>query len=426
MNKQELFDKLVASNQEVYIVENELVSPMEIYLVLEENDLPQYFSGIRNMVVGDVVYRLISFSDLGIKNLAEVWKRNAKVVDKNIKKVSPEDVKFFFLWKVMVCTEIPNWLSLHVREVYYSDTCINNIYEFLGDYIVENELSVKIRFIVDLPNVFLERLSQFEVIYYRITLLLKKVRRKLLLKNLTVRGIIHRNFHQKQYMSHIIQDNALDGEWKFIKRNGGSSSSTMIDLTAKNGRFFVKGNELPLYQSIRNEISAQLALASNYNGEEWFVMMNSYDENYRWVKYPFVDSKTLPEYSSVHCLSAEDIHSLGIFLCESVEKLKKINIIHNDYRPGNILVHINKCGTIKGFSLIDFGCASVSNKKPWDDSFWGKYMAESTCGNYRYNEAIVDDAASAQLIYREYGGKADDCIDLKLSSMMGTTFFLMD
>ena len=227
---------------------------------------------------------------------------------------------------------------------------------------------------------------------------------------------------KKPFINKLQLSGMLNDNWDIINDSSGSSSSTLIRIERRELTEFLKGNELPIYNSLENEISAQKQLTEKYPEEKWYLAMSSVDPECEWIAYPYLKCQTLADYLKNKELSSEETDLLGSFLCEVVTKLKRVNIVHNDFREGNIVVTEEPEGGIH-FWLIDFGCASVLGKIPWECTFWGRYMFNGTCGNNRYSSYIIDDAVAAYLIYLRCGGKEDDEYAEKLKSLFGNVYF---
>ena len=150
--------------------------------------------------------------------------------------------------------------------------------------------------------------------------------------------------------------------------------------------------------------------------------MTSADVSEKWIGYPFLKYEDLSGLIKKRSLTEKQLQKLGLFLCESVEEMKSINIVHNDFRTDNIMIVLRDNEDIE-FRLIDFGCAYVDGKGPWSNNYWGRYFGNVVCGDYRYSNWIVDDAASAYLVYIECGGGEEDTFARKLKDLFGKTLF---
>ena len=87
-----------------------------------------------------------------------------------------------------------------------------------------------------------------------------------------------------------------------MNRHGeGASGCTLLKVTTEDNTYFIKGNELPVYQGIRNEINIQQRLLDNLGEEEtWYLPMNGCDSLHRWIRYEFMDIKLLSKYMEHH------------------------------------------------------------------------------------------------------------------------------
>lgn len=84
------------------------------------------------------------------------------------------------------------------------------------------------------------------------------------------------------------------------------------------------------------------------------------------VYYQFINGMTLREYLQVHGkMSGEPLTKFIFRLANILEELKKINVVHKDLKPENIVVSHND------IYLIDFDVSRLSNPKEEDTTLFG-------------------------------------------------------
>ena len=212
-------------------------------------------------------------------------------------------------------------------------------------------------------------------------------------------------------------------------RKAFSSSSGGNFFIYKDGdsEYFIKGNEPEPIKSIKNEAIVQQIIMESEEDKECFVLMNRHADDCSWIEYPYIPYDTLNDFLKTKQLDDGSVKKLGVFLCRCVDILYKLNIVHNDLRDTNIMVFTDDCGNVTDFRLIDFGAASIYGKSPWNINIYeGKYLIKNVCGDYRYNESVLDDAASAMLVYFKVGGSADDEAAKILRSKIGRLYYSID
>ena len=179
------------------------------------------------------------------------------------------------------------------------------------------------------------------------------------------------------------------------------------------------------YRGITNEIFIQKRLLEHAEDVSWFLPMYDCDKSGKWIRYEYVTWPLLSQYVEDKGLSQKELDLLGDYLVRMLDKLFSMNIVHNDLRGDNLMVKTKEDGTLDGFVLIDFGCASYNGSVPWKrNSFLGRYLEKNGCGRMRYSEVILDDAASAMLVYLNAGGKPEDETAGKLRERIGRLYFL--
>lgn len=257
----------------------------------------------------------------------------------------------------------------------------------------------------------------------------KKIKRETLGKRITHRVVLdkiswqvrfHNLFTRKKFLSFAADKfKSDDGKLLNLSKKSGTDCVLLKQLTA-NGDYFIKGNA-PKVCSLKYEIEAQKRIATSYPKCARFVTFVECDPQNDWITYRFEEGVSLRDYCRRSSIKTEALCNLGEFLVDIVSKLKKINIIHSDIRPENIMV----CGP-KGteeFKLIDFGGATIDEKVQWQGKTdIDNYYRQIIGGRYRYDNVVIDDAASALLTYLEVGGKLSDRFGQLLLNEIGVYY----
>ena len=222
----------------------------------------------------------------------------------------------------------------------------------------------------------------------------------------------------------VISTDSYDSEGRSFNSNSGGN---IYIFNVGENKYFIKGNEPGPIQTIKNEVTVQKRIIDSEEDKNLFVLMEKHADDYSWIKYPYVPYDTLDDYLKKHRLDCDSIRLLGSFLCNILDVLYRNNIVHNDLRDTNIMVVTDQSGRVEKFLLIDFGAASIDGRSPWTLDFYeGKYLIRNVCGDYRYNEFILDDAASAMLVYLEAGGMPDDEAAQAIRSKIGRIYYSLD
>lgn len=434
MNTVDFYQKLNKYKYDLFLIDNQKIDPLEVIVITKhKNELLEVLG--YDFEIGNGGSKrfvsIYSFNELGICNWDKKWKQKSKNIGDHLFSLSSEDLEFFFLYMALVYTETRNWVSNNIINIECEKYSINDtdyLNNILSEYVTNNGLSFKVRNIVSLSEELLSALDTKGKICYRFGQIIRKAIRKLTFTRLTFKSIFHRNFRQTSYINYLKKNEVLGNGWTKISNDGGSSSSTLIKIEEGLDTIFVKGNELPEYHSIKNEIRAQKLLQEQCSSEHWFLPMVDCDDKKLWIKYPYVKWDSLKKHFENCAISGADLEKLGAFLCECVHCMKRIGLVHNDLRSDNIMVVTDDNNVIERFVLTDFGCSTVNNRFPWKKNYWGFYMAKNVCGRYRYSSKVINDSASAYLVYLKYGGKRDDKYALELLECMkqDSLFFEID
>ena len=233
----------------------------------------------------------------------------------------------------------------------------------------------------------------------------------------------------EEFISGLIRDNIITDHLDDHGRDSFNSNSGGVFFTYGNGdrKFFIKGNEPEPLKTIKNEAAVQQRIIDSNEDKDKFVLMTRCAVDGSWIEFPYVPCKTLDEYLKDHSPDRDSIDMLGRFLCACTDSLYKMNIVHGDLREANIMVVTDESERVTDFLLIDFGASSMDGRLPWDVSYYeGQYMIKNVCGDYRFNEFIIDDAASALLMYLNVGGAAGDEAARMLRSNVGRLYYSIE
>ena len=433
ISRNELISFLNAYPGNVYVIDDREIDPLEIIVIISQIDrkATESLSEFADFICDEDGERrkLIWMNEkkFGLISWTASWRKRYQKKEDNIYNLSIEDRDAFTLWMAFFMSEKSTWLRINATQVIkgrYSYSSDNELYIFLAKYIKKYKIHPKYKCICDMPVIFAEIQNKRELLTYRLVQFRLKIYRKAVLKRLTIETFFHNLRNKKRFIKNLKKEGTLPERWEVINSGKGSSSSTLIKAYRDGWIEFIKGNELKEYNSLPNEISAQKKLCENYQypHERWYLGMTSAGKNEKWIGYPFLKYVDLSAFIKENTLSDKQLEKLGMFLCEAVEKMKKINIVHNDLRTDNVSLTIQENQDIE-FRLIDFGCAYVDGKSPWVNNYWGRYFGNVVCGDYRYSNWIVDDAASAYLVYIECGGKQEDKFAQKLKDLFGKTLF---
>ncbi len=436
MNKSEFIEKLDMMGIECVVLDDNLINPNEIIIftnkkkcfqqMMKENNLPRMVQdGERKCCI-----RVISYKEANIAQWEKELKKEGEKKGNIVTIVSREDSNALFLYYAFTSVQISHWLYyniLHILKQRMGCSDKEELAKWLALYIKKKGYRIIVRKIVELPMALRGDLTLLQKCTIRGYQILLKGIRKITVKALIAKSSLHRIFTQKSYFEYLKKTSGVGECWSVINKNVFcSSGSILVRDLQENQAYFVKGNELSAYRGIENEITIQRIL-KKASGKEyglWYLPMLDYDPQFRWIRYEFVTWKLLAQYLQEKQLSKREITLLGECLVGFLDRLLELDIVHNDLRCENIMVITNGDGTVSDFMLMDFGCSSFEGGVPWNENtFEGCYLSKAVCGKMRYNEHIVDDAASAMLIYLHAGGTEDDEVAVMLRNRIGRIYF---
>lgn len=432
MDKNEFFERLSMTDCECMILDDSVINPCEIVLYtskkrnlirkIKESGLPCVIQerGLNRYL------RVKSYKEEGLAKWRKKLEEYAQESNGKIKILNEEDGNALFLHYAFVCVQTKNWLYYNILEVLIERLNLSNetdLKRWLAAYIKKKNFEIKVKRIVELPLELYGLLSPLEKNITRANQVRLKVIRKLGFKRLWLNSTLHHFFTRKSYLKYLEKTSVVGECWSLINE-GGASASTFIKDIRERKTYFIKGNELSKYRGIRNEISIQNRIFQLSDDQSWFLPMLACDDSCRWIRYEYVEWPLLKQYIEKEKLESKELEALGEYLIETLDKLYAMKIVHNDLRGENIMVRVGETGTFEGFVLIDFGCSSYEGAVPWESkTYLGKYMEKAICGEKRYNENLIDDAASAFLVYLSAGGNANDSYAMRIRQKIGRINF---
>ncbi len=417
--------KILEENKVFYVILDDLeCNPIEVLVFL--NTVPETLKSESNRFgfVDEGRKRIIvlqTFKEAGLAG----WYRKKR---KDGFDLSSEDIAFLWLTVAYCLSNRASWLRDNILFRYMKRLTKDEkgVEDFFVDYTLKN--NVKIGYANN--TIYSGQIGKRITFFGKARAGLCKKMRLLVMrmyyrfkfyrigkdKNHSCEAFIDRLIGEK-----VISADSYDSEGKSFNSNSGGN---IYIFNEGENKCFIKGNEAGPIQSIRNEVIVQKRIIDSKEDKDCFVLMERHADDHSWVKYPYVPYDTLDEYLKKHRLDPDSIKLLGMFLCKILDVLYRTNIVHNDLRDANIMVVTDRSDRVEKFLLIDFGAASIDGKSPWNqDTYEGRYLIRNVCGDYRYNEFISDDAASAMLIYSEAGGTPDDEEACLLRSRIGRVYF---
>ncbi len=435
---EKFIEKISQLNIECMILDDCEINPNEIIVLVKEKK--NLVKNMQNEGISWIIsngdkkryINIVTYSELGISQWTANMVKNGIYISDNIQMPSEEDNIAFFLYYVFLFAKTHNWLCYNATEILMQRLDVSDLGDlesWLAGYIGKYNYNVRLKNIVKLPAAITEQLAPLQKVRVSLGQFRLKLFRKLNLKILGKRASLYNRFTRSRYIDYLKKTGAVEKDWTLINHGGtGSSGCTLIKEKRDGNTFFLKGNEMPLYEGLKNEIAAQKKLLKTVgNAADWFLPMSDCDPELRWIRYEYVTWELLSKYKNKHSFTKEELAVFGEYLVMILDKLYEMNIVHNDFRSENMFVRTKADGTLDKIVLTDFGCSSIDGSFPWKkNTYWGKYFSRGVCGKMRYNENIVDDAASALLVYLSVGGNSEDSSALKMKERIGRLFFVCE
>ncbi len=363
--------------------------------------------------------RIISLSGTGIKSLCK----------KNLSKGLSDDDRFF-LWLFLAFgyTEKESWLRNNIVEKVMEDNGFSDkssVFRFFVSYAKKRKIKLKT---CRNSELIPEIKKAFCSLSVKTAYLKGRVEHRLMRAYFTKKYKKYWNKGENEvsvFIKRLKEEGGVEGKLSILETEGLGNSGCRYFTDDVNGTlYFIKGNEMDPIRTVRNECNVQRYLKQNNAETELFRLMHSAAKDGSWIKYLNEPWDTLDYELTEGSLTTDKLDRLGDFLVKAVDELYRLNVIHMDFRSANIMVMKEK-GVITGFRLFDFGASSIAGAEPWDCmQYEGKYLIDNVCGKNRYNERIVDDAASALNVYMECGGRPDDNAAAELRSRIGRLYFV--
>ena len=427
MTVKEVVKILDENKVDYFILDDPECDPVEILFFL--NTVPETLKSESNRFgfIDDGRKRIIVLQTFKEAGLAE-WYHKKK---KSGFDLSSEDTSFLWLNVAFCLSNRASWLRSNIIFLYMKRLMKDDkgVEDFFVDYTLKNDVKI-----THANNTIYSRRIGGRItvsgkarinLYKKMSLL--RMRTYFWLKFYRIGK--DKNHSSKAFTDRLISENVIstdsyDSEGRSFNSNSGGN---IYIFNVGENKYFIKGNEPGPIQAIKNEVTVQKRIIDSEEDKNLFVLMEKHADDYSWIKYPYVPYDTLDDYLKKHRLDCDSIRLLGSFLCNILDVLYRNNIVHNDLRDTNIMVVTDQSGRVEKFLLIDFGAASIDGRSPWTLDFYeGKYLIRNVCGDYRYNEFILDDAASAMLVYLEAGGMPDDEAAQAIRSKIGRIYYSLD
>lgn len=433
MDRIEFIEKVNTMGIQCIILDDDLINPNEIIVFtrkkkafLKKMEKQREMSVVTKCERKRYI-RVVSYKETGLKSWEKGLKASGKKAGESVTVLDEEDCAAVYSYYAFVYVQTENWLYhniLHILKTRLGLLCEEDLKGWLADYIKRKNYGIEVKNIVNVPQQLLGLLSPLARKKLVLNQFRLKVIRKLVIKRLWRGSKKHHRSTRKEYLEYLVNSSGVGTNWSVINAKGASASVFVKDIQGENA-YFVKGNEMADYRGITNEIFIQKRLLEHAEDVSWFLPMYDCDKSGKWIRYEYVTWPLLSQYVEDKGLSQKELDLLGDYLVRMLDKLFSMNIVHNDLRGDNLMVKTKEDGTLDGFVLIDFGCASYNGSVPWKrNSFLGRYLEKNGCGRMRYSEVILDDAASAMLVYLNAGGKPEDETAGKLRERIGRLYFL--
>ncbi|MCR5720258.1 MAG: hypothetical protein K6F84_06800 [Lachnospiraceae bacterium] len=381
-------------NTDFIVMDDVKLDPIEIIALYKRFSVSRKKIGEINPLVkgNDGKTRIIkfrTFESFGINSYAKSLKSKGCFKDSNVYYASGEELKDLF--------------SLYVYKVEKRKKYLNSTVEFKKSLTVvqrDSELRRRVR-------------SFFKKLYIRINYIVLEI--------FTTKHRLTNKFFIDNLKKNAIFENSGLALCDVV---GGKSSSMFMKCVVENEELFVKGNELGYSGGIRNEIYGLNKVA--LGEENWYLPYKFYDVDRKWIAYPFVKDEILRKTVTMKETDKVDLRAFGKALVFFLDGLYDAKLLHGDLRVSNIFAVKNENGIYDRFYLADFGCSGDESRYSFPKGYWGRLYSLVSCGDERYSESIVDDAASAYLSYLTVGGKEDDKISAQIRQRIGRIFMDRD
>lgn len=433
VNKEELISTLDKQNIEIMVIDCPTIDAIDIYVFVKtKKDKIKLDKSLNNCYVtdGTDIKRPVVVSEiarLGVRRWFPVLQKRGKKLVGEVFVPSEADFEAIIMAYIFLVAKRKSYVTMKAVEYCFKKNLYHDFWGELADvflcYLKQNELSVVTIEASEYAKIFIERKTNVFKRTLQWQFLWHKATGKLRIIRLQFRTIIHGMLLRHCHLNYMKKNLLNSQEWRLLNDAGGYSGALLIESHGSLGHLFIKGDKWSIYNSIINEIRAQRKLVDCVD-KNWYMQMVQYDARNGWIAYPFVQYRSLGD-GKKNLLDTSALNELGDFLIDILDKMYENNIVHCDLRPDNIIVQTLENGHVQ-FELTDFGCAYVEKVFPWKNSGgWGSYLSRTVCGDYRYNENIVDDAASAYLVYIELGGKTGDYAALEISKRIGRNYMFV-
>lgn len=292
-----------------------------------------------------------------------------------------------------------------------SDTECQKILEFFGDEIQDSW------FYGNLQSLIGSNGKGSECSRISLSTRVKNKLRNMYITHEIVRG---RSKNDDAFLQTLEDEKIISTNFELQVMSGKSSSCYVIDRPNDSDVFFVKGNDSELMNGICNEIQLFEYFKLKNISVNGILYPVQYNKEQRWIKYCYKNGNDIESMLEKRKLTQNELNLLGEFLVEVLDFLYKADVIHCDLRPNNLVYDQNDSGEITKFYLTDLGCCSIAGSTPWKA---GKRVTNifmmGVGGTYRYNKRIIDDAASAFLLYRDLGCAEGNEYEVQIRNRIG-------
>lgn len=436
ISSDELKNILSGLDIEAFITDDKSLDPVE-YLVFLSNKKDIRKAGKafeRNTIISECsAERILRFIDLSRlcpdKKLLNAIRNRSDNIGSRLYKLDGDDLGMLLLSYIFFLQQIPDWLTenafLTLGSNIPADKREHELFERVLDWYNKNGCRIRtgwIRF----PRYFFKygNVSGLTRLRLKINEYFSNLRLVMTSRLLHMHTILHRLLKTKGYLHYVSSALTEAKQLTYLRDLGESiSGCTFMSAEIDGEKVFIKGNDVGAYCALENEIFVQKRLIEQGTDEKLFLLMKGADQSGKYIIYPFCKTSTLRDMISSGIINSEDTNRIGKFLVIIIEKLHNMGIVHRDLRPENISVELSADGRITSLRLLDFGCSYAGGTPLWSDgSFWSKYFSRYVCGEFRYSERLVDDAAAAYLIYLLCGGSCEDDTSKKLRQCIGRHF----